>query len=210
MAPKDASVGYIISMFINYDFMNYLSHQKSFIVTKNFFSLFGYNGAKMAMKYLNKRPRTFLHLKIVPYSFPTLWYPQRRYAKYISDIFDAFITFNYVCPNEHLLETKFLPSISDFLLDKGIDEIYTILSFNSTSKNNLVGIIKPIDLVNKSICLSFSDNYFFSADFSWLFCITHENFLFFTGDRSFLQDFTAKFPDIKDYDTAREYLNKPV
>ncbi len=190
--------------------MDRLSYSDSNTIASQFFSLFGYNGKKMAKKYLGKRPKTILNFTFLPHSFPTLWYPQRKNAKHITDIFDDFITFDWNHPNETLLETKFLPLIADFFKSKGINKLYAIMSFNPTGGNNSVGALGPDKLVQELARFSFIDNFIFPADFSWLFCNTHEHFSFLAGDKSFLDGFANKFPNVLSYNTAREYLNKPT
>lgn len=185
--------------------MKKLNPEETLFFASQLFNLFGYDGKKLARKYLKSKTRKFFNIIIAAKPFPNLWFPQRREAKFISDLFGDFITFNHDSGSKyvHALKEIIIPNVSSFLSSNGFEEFYALADWRARNgKENYVLRLKNDELhlvVGKFV----TEAYFFDKGFAWLFVITHENFSFFASNADLISKFKNTFKEYKKFDTER-------
>lgn len=187
--------------------MEKLDQRESLIIAARMFDHFGYDGKKFARKYLRYRHSSFINFIPCHRSFPNLWFPQRKEARFIEELYSGFVTFSHDSGSKyiHALKDVIIPNICGFFKKQGLDQIFAIAHWKKRTSYNFVLKINPNEI--RSLIGKYDrEAYFFNYNFSWLFVITQENFSFFAADRDNIESFKKYFKHYEKYDTEREML----
>lgn len=188
--------------------MKKLNKHEAPIIATRLFNHFGYDGKRCARKYLRSRPLRFFNFIFAHRAFPNLWFPQRKEARFIEELYSGLITFSHDSGSKyiHALKDIIIPNICEFFKRNGMDQIFAIADWKKKEPCNFVLKLNGNEI--KSVIGTYTKEvYFFDHDFSWLFVITQENFSFLAADQDIIEKFKKYFKKYKDYDTEREMLS---